>query len=169
MRALIISADGFEDRELGTPRERLEHEGVEVDIASLKRGAIRGKHGLCVQANVSIHDVDASAYDLLILPGGRAPAALRRETAVLAAVRHFFATGKPVAAICHGPQILVSAGVMKGRTATCYQSVADELRAAGARYRDDAVVVDGSLITSRQPSDLPAFTRELVRAAKRAA
>src|SRR3989344_2557291 len=91
------------------------------------------------------------------------PAALRENKQVLDAVRAFFKAGKPVSAICHGPQILISAGVLQGRTATCYKSVAEELKAAGIDYQDVEVVVDGNLVTSRQPSDLPAFMRETMK------
>lgn len=100
---------------------------------------------------------------LLVLPGGRAPAAVRKEKAALDIARAFFARNKPVAAICHGPQTLISAGLMQGRHATCYRTVAEELKAAGAHYEDEEVVVDGNLVTSRQPSDLPAFLREMMR------
>lgn len=163
MRTLIISADNFEDSELRVPYDRLTKEGVEVDIASLARGLIKGKHGYCVEARLSVEEVDPAAYDLLILPGGKAPAALRNETRVLTLIRQFYEADKPIAAICHGPQLLISAGVLKGKTATGYKSVVPELKAAGVNYKDAEVVVDGNLITSRQPSDLPAFMREIAR------
>jgi protease I len=172
MRALIISADNFEDSELLVPYYRLREEGIAVDIASFKHGRIHGKHGYEIDVNVDINKVHAQDYDALVLPGGKAPAILRKNARVLEVARAFMSAGKPVAAICHGPQILVSAGLLNGRAATCYRSVADELKAGGARYEDADVVVDGNLVTSRQPSDLPAFLRELmkqVRAAGRAA
>lgn len=153
MRALIISAAGFEDSELRVPYERLQQEDIHTDIASLTPGVIRGKHGHHVKANLGIEQVHPDTYDLLILPGGKAPTVLRKQHAVVAVVRHFFANAKPVAAIYHGPQILVSAGVLKDRIATCYKSVAGELQGAGAKYKDAEVVVDGNLITSRQPAD----------------
>lgn len=163
MKVLIISADHFEDTELLVPFYRLREEGMEVDIASLRAGAIRGKHGYEVEANLAVDAVRPEQYGALVLPGGGAPATLRENKAVLAAVRHFFEAGKPVAAICHGPQILISAGLLRGRNATCYKTVVAELKAAGARYQDAEVVVDGNLVTSRQPSDLPAFLRETLR------
>ena len=167
MKALIISADHFEDTELLVPYYRLKEEGFEVDVASISRGKINGKHGYEVSVDKALRDVHATNYDILILPGGKAPAALRKEAVVLEIVKDFFLGNKPVAAICHGPQILVTAGVIKGRHATCYHSVADELKQAGALYEDSEVVVDGNLVTSRQPSDLPAFMREIIRMASK--
>jgi protease I len=163
MKALIISADHFEDSELLFPFYRLQEEGVEVDVASIARGKVNGKHGYEVAVNKALRDVDPNDYDLLVLPGGKAPATLRKEAAAIAIAQAFMRSGKPVADICHGPQILITAGVMPGRHATCYRSVAEELKASGALYEDSEVVVDGKLVTSRQPSDLPAFMREMVR------
>jgi len=163
MKILILSADRFEDSELLVPLARLREAGMQVDIGSFTVGAIQGKHGESVRANRAIAAIRPEDYDALVLPGGKAPAALRKDARVLALVRQFFAAGKPVAAICHGPQVLISAGVLAGRTATAYRSVADELKAAGAQYRDAEVVVDGNLVTSRTPADLPAFLRELIK------
>lgn len=163
MKALIISADGFEDSELLVAMYRLEEAGVAVDIASMRKGRIRGQHGYEVEANKALAEVDAQQYDVLVLPGGRAPAVIRREKAALEIVRSFFRRNRPVAAICHGPQILASAGVLRGRRATCFRLVADTLRRVGALYEDSEVVVDGNLVTSRQPSDLPAFARETMK------
>lgn len=163
MKILVISADRFEDSELLVPYYRFREEGITVDIASLERGRIKGKHGYEVEANLAIDEVRPQDYDALLLPGGRAPEALRKSARVLEVVRAFVAAGKPVFAICHGPLILASAGVLEGRPATCYQSVAGELEASGAQYRDAEVVVDGGLVTSRHPADLPAFLRETMR------
>ena len=163
MKALIISANRFEDSELLVPYYRLREEGLAVDIASLTKGLIKGKHGYEIEANVAIAEVRSDQYNALVLPGGKAPSALRENKRVLDVVRAFFEAGKPISAICHGPQILISAGVLKGRTATCYRSVAEELRNAGVNYHDAEVMVDGNLVTSRQPSDLPAFMRETMK------
>ena len=163
MKALIITADNFEDTELLFPLYRLREEGVIVDIASIKRGKIKGKHGYEVEANISLKEIIPDGYFLLVLPGGRAPEKLRREKEALEIARHFFRENKPVSAICHGPQILVSAGLLKGRRATCYRTVAGEIRDAGAVYEDKEVVVDDNLVTSRQPGDLPAFMRETMK------
>jgi protease I len=163
MKALILSANNFEDTELLVPLYRLREAGYTVDVASLTRETIRGKHGYEVPVNKVFKDIAPAEYGILILPGGKAPSAIRNDPAVQEIARSFVAEGKPVAAICHGPQILVSAGLLKGRRATCYESVAPELKEAGALYEDSEVVVDGQLVTSRKPDDLPAFTRELMR------
>ena len=157
MKALMISADLFEDSELEIPYETLEALGIDVDIASLKQGKITGKHGYSVNAAMGLNEVDPDQYAMLLLPGGKAPAALRKEPKALEIAQAFFDQNKLVAAICHGPQILISAGLMQGRVATGYKSIANELKEAGAIYKDQSVVVDNNLITSRQPSDLPAF------------
>ncbi len=163
MKALIISADNFEDSELLAPYYRLLEAGIAVDIAASAKGEITGKHGYAVTVTKALSEVDPAAYNLLVLPGGKAPAVVRRDEKALEVARHFFAANKPVAAICHGPQTLVSAGLLGGRHATCYKTVADELRAAGALYEDREVVVDGNLVTSREPADLPAFQREMMK------
>ncbi len=174
MKALIISADGFEDSELLVPYYRLLEEGIETHIASMTKGPIKGKHGYEVEATKTLADVKPDEYDILVLPGGRAPAAVRKEQKALEIAKDFFRKSKPVAAICHGPQILISAGLLKGRRATSDRSVAEELKASGALYEDKPVIAVGNLVTSRQPSDLPAFMREVMkmvrsRAAKNAA
>jgi protease I len=163
MKALIISADNFEDSELLVPYYRLKEEGIEVDIASVKKGAIKGKHGYEVEANKTLKEINPDGYDILILPGGRAPETIRHKKEAIDIAKHFFGENKPVSAICHGPQTLITAGLLKGRHATCYKSVEDEMRSAGAIYEDMEVVVDGNLVTSRQPSDLPAFLRETMK------
>jgi protease I len=163
MKTLILSADDFEDSELLVPMYRLEEAGHRVDVASVQAGVIRGMHGYEVRVDKSFEEIDPSEYGVLILPGGKAPAAIRKNPTVISIVHHFFASKKPVGAICHGPQTLITAGLMRNRRATCYRSVADELQNAGALYEDSEVVVDGSLVTSRQPEDLPAFLRELMK------
>ncbi len=166
MKALILSADNFEDSELFVPLYRLREVGFSVEVASEKSGSIRGKHGYELPVDKLFSEVTPADYAVLVLPGGKAPAAIRNSPAVQEIARAFMSSGKPVAAICHGPQILISAGLLKGRKATCYESVAPELRDAGALYQDIEVLVDGNLITSRRPDDLPAFCRELVRMLK---
>jgi protease I len=166
MKALIISADHFEDSELLVSFYRLQEEGLQVDVASIARGKIHGKHGYEVVVDTALRDVDPGAYDLLVLPGGKAPSTLRKEPAAVAVALAFMRSDKPVAAICHGPQILITAGVMAGRRATCSPSVAEELQQSGALYEDQEVVVDGRLVTSRRPADLPAFMREMIRQLK---
>lgn len=167
MRVLILSADNFEDTELLIPLYRLKEEGIHVDIASIKKGEIKGKHGYEVDVDLTFKDVNPDDYDLLILPGGKASEVIRKEKEAIEIARHFFQKKKPVSAICHGPQILISAGLLKNRHATCYKSVSQEMKDAGAIYEDKEVVVDGNLITSRQPSDLPAFIRETIKSLKK--
>ncbi len=157
MKALIISADLFEDSELKIPYQSLRELGIHVDIVSIKKGAIIGKHGFNVYATITLNEVDPKQYDILVLPGGESPSLIRQEEKALEIARYFFDHNKLVAAICHGPQILISAGLMKGRVATGYKSIAQELENAGAIYKDEEVVIDKNLITSRQPSDLNAF------------
>ncbi|UFH58469.1 type 1 glutamine amidotransferase domain-containing protein [Sulfurovum mangrovi] len=157
MKALIISADLFEDSELTVPFHALLKAGLDIDIASFEKGCITGKHGLRLEARLSLEEVEPKYYDILILPGGKAPSALRKEPKALEIARYFFEQGKPVAAICHGPQILISAGLLKGREVTGYQSIKEELIEAGAIYKDEKVVIDRNLITSRTPEDLDEF------------
>jgi protease I len=167
MKALVISADNFEDTELLVPYYRLQEEGIDVDVASIRKGTIKGKHGYEVAVTKTLSEVNPDEYDILVLPGGKAPEAVRKQQKAVEIVQHFFQKNKPVSAICHGPQTLITAGLLKGRRATCYRTVAEEMKAAGAFYEDREVVVDGNLVTSRQPSDIPAFMRETLTMIKR--
>ncbi len=167
MKGLVLSAENFEDLELFVPYYRFLEEGIQVEIASLEKGEFTGKHGYRAKADKRLDQVRPEDYRFLLLPGGRAPQALRKEEKALEIARHFFEKGKPVFAICHGPQILVSAGLLKGRRVTCYRSVAPEVRKAGAIYEDKEVVVDGKLVTSRVPEDLPAFLKEIFKILKK--
>jgi protease I len=162
-RALIVSANGFEESELLVPYYRLLEEDLEVDVAAPRRGAIAGKHGYKVHVSLALREVRPERYDLLVVPGGRAPQALRADAAALFVVKRFFELDKPVAAICHGPELLAAAGVLKGRRATCHTAVAADLVHAGALYEDSEVVTDRKLVTSRQPADLPAFMRAVLQ------
>jgi protease I len=114
--------------------------------------------------DVQAEDVSAKDFDGVVIPGGYAPDMMRRSKAMVQLVKDAFAAGKPVAAICHAGWMLCSAGVLTGKTATCFHSIKDDLVNAGARYVDEEVVVDGNLITSRFPADLPAFSREIIKA-----
>ena len=156
-RVLVLTANGFEDMELIYPLKMLRQAGCEVDVASISKGMVNGKRGEKVEANLSFGDTNPEHYDALLIPGGKAPAEVRKVQAAIDLVKYFFRTSKPVAAICHGPQILVSAGVVKGRKVTGYSGIKDELEGAGANFIDYKVVVDGRLITSRHPFDLPDF------------
>lgn len=167
MKILIVSADNFEESELLVPYYRLKEEGIQVDIASLKKGTIKGKHGYEVEVDKMLNEINTAEYDALVIPGGKAPGILRQDKQAIEIVKHFFQENKPVSAICHGPQILISAGLLKGRRSTSYKSVAQEVKDSGAIYIDKEVVVDGNLVTSRQPSDLPAFLREMMKMIKK--
>ena len=165
-KALIVSADNFEDSELLYPLYRLREAGFQVDLAAPSPGPITGKHGYTLTANLGVDAVESAGscgYSLLVLPGGKAPQALRAIPKVIDIVTDFASSGIPIAAICHGPQLLVTARLLHGRRATCYTSVAEELKAAGALYEDVPVVVDGPFVTSRQPDDLPDFMREVMK------
>lgn len=163
MKALFLSADKFEDMELMVPYYRLKEAGVQVDMASFKPGSIKGIHDYKVVVDKTLEEVNPDDYAILVLPGGKAPQKVRKNAKALEIVRKFVASDKPIAAICHGPQILISAGLVKGKHATSYSSVAQELKDAGAFFEDKEVVVDGNLITSRSPSDLPAFMHETMK------
>jgi protease I len=166
-RALILTADKFEDTELIVPYFRLLEAGMKVDIAAPGKAWIGGEHGYALPPDLTIDAVDPEAYDLLFIPGGfpdGAPATVRDIPRAQAIVRAFIESGRPVAAICHGPWLLASAGVVRGRRVTSYwhDGVPDDLRAAGAVWENADVVVDGNLVTSRWPPDLPAFTRAMM-------
>ncbi len=168
-RIAILATDGFEQSELFDPIEALEAEGADVEVVSLKKGDIQGfEHltpGRTRAVDVTLGETDPADYDGLVLPGGaNNPDALRIEATALAFVRGVFDAGKPVAAICHAPWILINAGLAKGRTLTSYKTIRQDLTNAGATVVDEEVVVDGNLITSRDPNDLPAFCAALVDA-----
>ena len=168
IKAVILTADRFEDMELFFPWFRLLEEGIEVDVACPKKGEFHGENGYGIEADKTFDDINPNDYDLLILPGGApdgAPATVRKSKKAQSIAKAFFAANKPVAAICHGPYTLISAGLVKGRKATSFwgDGVPEELKKAGAVYMDKEVVVDKNLITSRYPMDLPAFMREMMK------
>jgi protease I len=163
LKALILSADNFEDLELFYPLNRLKEEGVIVKVASMKKGMITGEYGYSIDVDLTLDEVNPAEFDMLVLPGGKAPEKVRLEEKAIEIARYFLGENKPVGVICHGVQMLISAGVVKGRKATCYIGIRDDLKCAGAIYDNKEVVVDGNLITSRHPGDLYAFGRELVK------
>ena len=169
-RIAILAADGVERVELESPREAVQNAGGETELLSLNTGEIQARNNDLESAGTFTVDrlvADASVgdYDALLLPGGTVnPDKLRIDDTAVAFVRAFVESGKPVAAICHGPWTLVEAGVVKGRTLTSYPSVRTDLRNAGATVVDEEVVIDGNLISSRSPDDLPAFCNALVDA-----
>ncbi len=162
-----LVTDGYEQSELLSPVEALRNAGAEVHIVSIKSGRVRGwKDGEwadSVAVDKTVGEVSADEYRGLLLPGGVInPDKLRRDEKAVAFVREFFKQGKPVAAICHGPQMLIEAEVVDGRTMTSFSSVRKDLENAGAKWVDREVVVDQGLTTSRSPEDLPAFNRKMV-------
>ncbi|AIF69517.1 peptidase [Palaeococcus pacificus DY20341] len=163
MKVLFLSADGFEDLELFYPLHRIKEEGHEVFIASNKKDYITGKHGYSVKVDFTFDEVDPDAFDALVLPGGRAPELVRIHEKAVAIAKKMFEDGKPVASICHGPQILISAGVLKGRKGTSVITIKDDLINAGAEYIDSEVVIDGNWVSSRHPGDLYAWMGEFVK------
>jgi len=168
-RVLIIATDGFEQSELMEPMRLLKEAGAQVTIASLKPGEIRGwdqkDWGKSVEVDMVIGAVVSADYDALLLPGGQMnPDILRMEHKVIEVIREFDAARKPIAAICHAPWLLAEANVIEGRTVTAWPSIRTDLANAGAAVVDEEVVVDGNLITSRKPGDIPAFTEALMAA-----
>jgi len=162
-KVLLLADEGYHELELFYPWYRFIEEGIECDIASSQIKPITGKRGKVIIPTLAYDNVNIDDYQALIIPGGHSPEIIRQDEKALKIVRGFFHCNKIVGCICHGGQILVSAGVLKGKKGTCYRSIKDDLIAAGMKYIDEPVVVDGNLITSRQPSDLPSFTKELVR------
>jgi protease I len=167
-RAVILTADEFEDMELFFPLFRLLEEGVEVTVAAPTKGQIYGEAGYALEIDTTIDEIDPADYDLLIIPGGSptgAPTTIRNVAKAREIARAFFAENKPVRSICHGPYTLVSAGLVNGRRLTSYweDGVPEEIRGAGGVWVDESVVVDGNLVTSRWPMDLPFFMREIMR------
>lgn len=168
-RIAILATDGFEQSELMEPRRRLKDAGFDVEVVSPKAGEIRGwqhkEWGDTVPVDVRLSEASPDDYDALVLPGGQMnPDSLRLEPAAVDFVRAFAASGKPLAAICHGPWLLVESGAAKGKQVTSWPSLTTDLANAGAHWQDAPVVTDGPLITSRKPDDIPQFTDAVVRA-----
>lgn len=166
-RILIVATDGFEESELFGPREMLLAEGAEVHLAAPAlrpiQATVLDDPGKVIRPDLRIVDAAADDYDALLLPGGVLnPDALRTDPAAIALIRGFAGQGKPVAAICHGPWLLVEADLLRGRIATAWPSIRTDLRNAGATVVDQAAVVDGNILTSRAPGDVAAFTEALI-------
>ncbi len=167
-KAVILTADRFEDMELLFPLFRLLEMGWQVDVAAPNMKEISGEHGYTFNPTITIDEVNPDNYDLLIIPGGfpdGAPATVRKIKKAQDITKSFFEKNKLVASICHGPWTLASADVINGRRLTSYwhDGVPEDIKAAGGKWEDKEVVVDGNLITSRWPMDLPAFMREIVK------
>ncbi len=168
-RILILATDGFEQSELMGPRKALDEAGFETVLASLEEGEITGwdnkDWGDSVRVDLTVDEVASGDYQALLLPGGQMnPDILRMNERAVTIVREFAEAGKPVAAICHAPWLLAEAGVLSGKTVTGWPSIRTDLRNAGAHVVDQEVAVDGNLITSRKPDDIPAFSDALITA-----
>ncbi len=162
-KILMITGVGYDDSEVLYPYYRLLEEGYTVDVASVEKEEVSGKYHFKISAKLLFDEVNCEEYDGLVLPGGKAPEKLRLIEKVVEIVRQFENSKKPIAAICHGQQILISADVLKGKSATCYPGIRDDLKNAGANYTDERVVVCENLVTSRRPEDLPYFMREFIK------
>ncbi len=163
-RVLAFVDDIYEDLELWYPKLRLEEAGFEMRLAGLELRVFKGKHGYPARADLLMAQARSEDFQGLMIPGGFMPDKLRREARVLGLTREFFEQGKPVAFICHGGWIPISAGILRGRRATGSLGIKDDLVNAGATWMDEAVVVDGNLISSRTPADLPRFAQALAAA-----
>jgi protease I len=163
----ILVADGFEQVEMTKPRDALKEAGAEAKIVSPKSGQIQGMNhadkGDKFDVDIELKDANPDEFDALLIPGGLMnPDQLRSTQAALDFTRHFFEVGKPVGAICHGPWVLIDAGVVRGRTMTSWPAIKTDVKNAGATWVDEEVVVDNGLVTSRKPDDIPAFNRKMI-------
>jgi protease I len=168
LRIAVIATDGFEESELTEPVKALKEAGATVEILSLESGEIQAfRHhdkSIKVKVDKPINSVQPESYNALLLPGGALNTdTLRVEPTVQSFLQHFQSTGKPIAAICHAPWLLVSANLVRGRTLTGYHTIQDDVRNAGGNWVDREVAIDGNWVTSRQPSDIPAFNREMLK------
>ena len=163
-RAVIITGPGFQDEEFTYPYYRLLEEGVEVDVATPNKTIVYGKYGVPAKPTMSTDELKEGDFDLVILPGGfEAPDRIRTRKEVLHFVKEMYNRSKVVGAICHGPWICISAGIMKGKKATAYMSIADDIRNAGATYLDQPYVVDGNLVTAPHYRNNGDFMKAVLR------
>ncbi|MDI6401322.1 type 1 glutamine amidotransferase domain-containing protein [Balneolaceae bacterium ANBcel3] len=163
----FLIAEGFHDGETLYPMAHLINYGARVTVIGIETGEHTAYNSdITARVQRTIDEVSPQDFDALVIPGGHSPSNLRENEAVLDFVRAFSQTGNPLAAICHGPQVLVSADIVSGRTLTGFQAIEDEILEAGATFEDSELIVDGNIITSRIPDDLPAFSRQIVDALK---
>lgn len=163
-KVAFLLANGFEDSEMKNPYEAVKEAGHEAVIVGLEKGAeYKGKKGtVSYKADLGAAEAKAEDFDAVVIPGGSAPEALRINDDIVRFVKEMNQQGKLIAGICHGPQVMISANILKGKQATCYIGIRDDVRLAGAEYQDKEVVVSENLVTSRTPSDEPAFIREIL-------
>jgi len=164
-RAALLVEDLYNEFEVWIPYYRLKEEGVQVIVVgSSRHQTYHGKFGIPISADREASQITTDDFDAIVIPGGYAPDKMRTNPEMVALVRDAFKQGKVVASICHGGWMLVSAGVLKGKRATSYVAIKDDMTNAGALWEDSEVVIDGNLITSRKPDDLPAFCRTMINA-----
>lgn len=163
-RILFLAAPLYEDLELWYPKIRLEEEGARTTVAGMGEKTYQGKRGYPVTVDTDVETVDATEFDALVIPGGFAPDQLRRSDKVLQLTREIYQAGKPLAFICHAGWVPISARILKGKRATSVRAIKDDMENAGVVWEDSAVVVDGNLISSRTPADLPQFCKALIAA-----
>jgi len=161
--ALLVE-DLYQDQEVWYPFYRLKEAGAEVLVVGTNKKEFKSKYGYPILADVTVEKVSAKQFDAVIVPGGYAPDLLRRFPAVIKLVKEMDQQGRLIAAICHGPWVLCSADVLRGKTATCFFAIKDDVMNAGAKYVDRDVVRDANVITARKPDDLPAFLRTIIEA-----
>jgi len=163
-RVAVVLAPNFEDVEATSPIEALEQAGATVTVIGMETGEITGKKGEVLASTATFDDVHPSEFDMLVIPGGGSPENLRIHDGAVQWTREFVASGKPVGAICHGAQLLISSESVNGRRLTAVNKIRDDITNAGGHYVDEAIVIDGNLITSRIPDDLPKFNEALTSA-----
>ncbi|HWO88226.1 MAG TPA: type 1 glutamine amidotransferase domain-containing protein [Gemmatimonadales bacterium] len=163
---LFFAAQSYEDLELWYPKIRLEEEGARTVVAGLGEKTYQGKKGYPLTVDTSVDEISADDFDALVIPGGYAPDHMRRSARLLDITRRMHQNGKPIAFICHAGWVPISAGIVRGRRVTSVRAIRDDLVNAGAEWLDEPVVVDGNLISSRTPADLPQFCRSLIAALK---
>ncbi len=162
-KVLILIGKSFEDRELIYPYYRFQEDGYGVEVVgSSAKTTYIGLHGMPWETDVGPNDVKVDDYEAFVIVGGHAPDKMRQDPALVKIVKDAFDTGKVVGAICHGPQLLIEADVLRGRKATCYKAIVTDVKNAGAVFEDKQVVVDGNLVTSQHPRDLPVFVKSML-------
>jgi protease I len=162
-RVAVLIEDQYQELEVWYPYLRLKEAGFDVKMVGTGKGEYRSKCGYPAIEELPVGEADAAAFEAVVIPGGYAPDFLRRHEKINSFVRAVYDKGGVVAGICHGGWVLISAGILDGRKATSFFAIKDDMANAGARWEDSEVVVDGNLITSRKPEDLPAFLREIIR------
>jgi protease I len=163
-KVAVVLANNYEDVEYTSPAEALTNAGAEITIIGTEKGTVKGKKGDSQEVSKTFDEVTPEEFDMLLIPGGGSPENLRINDGAVAFTKRFTESGKPVGAICHGAQLLISADVLPGRRLTAVNKIRDDVKNAGGAYVDEPLVTDGNLITSRVPDDLPVFNEALVNA-----